>query len=140
MYTRTDFISQTYNQPDLFSDFLDDFTAHPVTGDIVRIKNENSIKQSVKNLVLTSLGERPFQPFIGSNIYKSLFEPNDFILVDSIKFNIQNTLHNNEPRVSLVDVSVLPDADSHSISVNIVFIILNTQNVQSLNLILKRVR
>ena len=140
MLTRTDFISQTYSQPDLFSDFLDDFSPHPITGDIVRIKNENSIKQSVKNLVLTSLGERPFQPFVGSSIYTSLFEPNDFILADSIRFNIENTLTNNEPRVKLVDVSLLQDPDNNSISVNIVFVILNTQNVQTLNLILKRVR
>ena len=140
MLTRTDFISQTYSQPDLFSNFLDDFSPHPITGDIVRIKNENSIKQSVKNLVLTSLGERPFQPFVGSSIYTSLFEPNDFILADSIRFNIENTLTNNEPRVKLVDVSLLQDPDNSSISVNIVFVILNTQNVQTLNLILKRVR
>ena len=88
MQTRSDFISQTYTQPDTFSDFLDDFTAHPVTGDIVRIKNENSIRQSVKNLVMTSMGERPFQSYIGSNVYNSLFEPNDFILAQTLKYKI----------------------------------------------------
>ena len=145
--------SQKFPSPHTIDDYADGVVAllealhlHEInlmghhTGALVAFAYTATYPESVKNLVLTSLGERPFQPFIGSNIYKSLFEPNDFILVDSIKFNIQNTLHNNEPRVSLVDVSVLPDADSHSISVNIVFIILNTQNVQTLNLILKRVR
>lgn len=139
MQTRADFISQTYTQPDIFSDFLDDFTAHPVTGDIVRIKNENAIRQSVKNLVMTSLGERPFQSYIGSNVYNSLFEPNDFILAETIKYNIQNTLTNCEPRVSLIDVTLM-DTGYNNISLNIVFVIINTQSVQSLNLILKRVR
>ena len=71
--------------------------------------------------------------------YKSLFEPNDFILAQTLKYNIMNTLTNSEPRVSLIDVSLI-STDDNSISLNIVFAIINTQSVQSLNLILKRVR
>jgi|APCry1669189034_1035192.scaffolds.fasta_scaffold20987_4 hypothetical protein len=139
MLKRADLITQTSKQLDLFSDFLDDFSPHPITGDIARYKNEQSIKQSVKNLVLTSLGERFFQPSIGSLIYKALFEPNDSVMVNSLFFYIQNALQNNEPRVNLLNVFLLPSDDS-SVSLNIVYSIINSQTPQNLNLLLRRVR
>jgi phage baseplate assembly protein W len=140
MTTRVDFITQLTKQPDIFSDFIDDFSPHPVTGDIARLRNDQSVKQSIKNLVLTGLGERPFQPLVGSTVYTSLFEPDDFILAETIKFNIENTINNNEPRASLINVSVIPNDENNSISINIVFSLVNSQTPQILNLLLRRVR
>ena len=140
MTTRVDFITQLTKQPDIFSDFIDDFSPHPVTGDIARLRNDQSVKQSIKNLVLTGLGERPFQPLVGSTVYTSLFEPDDFILAETIKFNIENTINNNEPRANLIDVSVIPSDENNSISINIVFSLVNSQTPQILNLLLRRVR
>ena len=140
MLQRVDFIVPNQTQPDLFSDFLDDFSPHPITGDIARLKNEQSIKQSLRNLILTNLGERLFQPDIGSNVNRVLFEPNDMIAQEDLQYHITQTITQNEPRVNLMQVIVSPNVLQDSVAVNIVYSIINTQQVQNLSLILKRVR
>lgn len=140
MSTRADRFTQTQKVPDLFSDFLADLTPHPITKDLVRLRNEQSIKQAVKNLVLTNYGERPFQPNIGSSVNRSLFEPNDDFLADEIEESVRRTIAFNEPRVSLIDVQVLSSPDSNQISINIVFAIINTTQPTSVEVILRRVR
>jgi phage baseplate assembly protein W len=140
MTTRADRFTQLQKTPDLFSDFLADLTPHPVTKDLVRLKNDAAIKQSVKNLVLTNYGERPFQPNIGSSVNRSLFEPNDFLLIDDITSSIRKTIESNEPRVTLLDLSVVSRPDENNIRINISFAIINTAQVQNLDLILRRVR
>lgn len=140
MTTRADRFTQLQKTPDLFSDFLADLTPHPISKDLVRLRNDVSIKQSVKNLVLTNYGERLFQPNIGSSVNRSMFEPNDFILVDDITSSIRKTIESNEPRVTLLDVNVVSRPDENNIRVNISFAIINTAQVQNLDLILRRVR
>lgn len=140
MSTRADNYTQTQKIPDLFSDFLNDLTPHPISKDLGRIKNDQSIKQSLKNIVLTRFGERFFQPSIGSDVYNSLFEPNDVIMEDNLRFAISNAIRFNEPRVNLINVDVYSYAEEDRIAVNIVFSIINSIQVQNVNLILGRVR
>jgi phage baseplate assembly protein W len=140
MSTRADRYTQLDKIPDMFGDFLSDLTPHPISKDLVRLKNDQSVRQSIKNLVLTNYGERPFQPNIGSNVNRSLFEPNDGFLTDDIETSIRTTIQANEPRVYLVSVTVIPTSDTNTISVNIVFSIINNMQPQSLDVILRRVR
>jgi len=140
MSTRADRYTQLQKIPDLFSDFLNDLTPHPITKDVSRYRNEQSIKQAVKNLVLTNYNERPFQPNIGSSVYRSLFEPNDAFLEEDIIDSVTRTIESNEPRVSLVNVEVLPSPDENTILINILFFIINNTEPQSLDLVLRRVR
>lgn len=140
MTTRADKITQVTKTPDLFSDFLDDMVPHPVTGDLARIKNEQSIKQSLRNIVLTNYGERPFQSYIGSNVNRSLFDMNDSITAESIRAHVDVAIKNCEPRVNLIDVSVNSFPMEDKMAVNIVFAIINSTALQNLNLIIKRVR
>lgn len=140
MSTRADNFTQTKKLPDLFSDFLNDLTPHPVTKDLGRIKNDQSIKQSLKNIILTNLGERFFQPNIGSDVYKSLFEPNDIILEETLRFSIENAIRFHEPRVNLVGLDIYLHPEENRVAINIFFYIINSVQVQNLNLILRRVR
>lgn len=140
MTTRADRYTQLQKVPDLFADFLTDLTPHPITKDVSRLKNEQAIRQSVKNLVLTNYGERPFQPTIGSNVYRSLFEPNDDFLADSLETSIRQTIVSNEPRVDPLNIRVLSTRDDNYISINIVFFIINSMQPQSIDVILRRVR
>ena len=140
MSLRADNYTQLKKAPDLFSDFLDDFSPHPLTGDIGRIRNDQSIKQALRNLVLTNYGERLFQPQIGSNTTRTLFEPNDYVAENNLKYSISKTIEASEPRVALSDVTVVSSPDQSSVSINIVFSIINTGSTQSLDLILRRVR
>lgn len=140
MSTRADRYTQLQKIPDLFSDFLTDLTPHPITKDITRYRNEQAIKQSIKNLVLTNYNERPFQPNIGSSVYRSLFDPNDAFIEEDITDSIRRTIEYNEPRATLVNVEVISDEEENRIRVNIVFFIINNTEPQSLDLILRRVR
>ena len=49
-----------------YSDLDFDFTAHPVTGDVIRVKDAISVKRGIKNILLTEITERRFQPDVGS--------------------------------------------------------------------------
>ena len=140
MSTRADRYTQLQKIPDLFSDFLTDLTPHPITKDVTRYRNDQAIKQSVKNLILTNYNERPFQPNIGSSVSRSLFEPNDDFLEEDITDSVRRTIEFNEPRVTLVNVEVLPSPDENNITINIVFFIINNTELQSLDVILRRVR
>jgi hypothetical protein len=140
MSTRADNFTQTRVIPDLFSDFLDDLTPHPITKDLGRVKNEQSIKQALKNIIMTNLGERPFQPNIGSDVNASLFEPNDSIMAENLKFAIQNAIRFHEPRVNLIEVRVNSFYEEDRVAINLIFSIINSIQIQSVNMFLRRVR
>lgn len=138
--TRADTLTQIQKQPQLYSDVLDDFSPHPITGDIAIIKNESDIKQALKNLIFTNLGERFFQPNVGSIISRMLFDVNDSTTAGDVQHYITQTIQNYEPRVQLISVNAVPTPDTNSFSVTIQFLIINTNTLQTLQFILQRVR
>lgn len=116
------------------------FIAHPDTGDISKKFDENAIKQSVKNLILTNHYERLFHPEIGSQVTSMLFELYTPLTKAMMVSSIRNTIENFEPRVNLIEVDVRPNQDNNGIYVTIVFIIVNTSEPITVNLILQRTR
>ena len=138
--SRSDRFTQTQNALNLYSDFLNDFTAHPITGDISRVINEQSVKQSLRNLILTNYGERLFQPTVGSNVLGSLFEFNDLTTASDLKFYISETIQNNEPRVSLQTVTVTEDPANYGFNITLQYIILNRDLPVISTLFLERIR
>ena len=123
-----------------FSDLDLNFTAHPVTKDIVRKYDEEAIKAAVKNLVLTQNYERPFHSEIGSQIRGLLFEPATPMLNVMLKRAITDTIINFEPRVRLDNVLVTISPDNNEVYVSIYFTIINTTRPVQVDLILTRTR
>jgi phage baseplate assembly protein W len=123
-----------------FSDLDLNFTAHPVTKDIVRKYDEEAIKASVKNLVLTQNYERPFHSEIGSQIRGLLFEPATPMLNVMLKRAITDTIINFEPRVRLNEVLVTISPDNNEVYVSIYFTIINTTKPLQVSLVLTRSR
>lgn len=123
-----------------FSDLDLNFTAHPVTGDVARLYDENAVKRSVKNLLQTNNFERPFHSEIGSQIRALLFEPFSSTLNVMLKRVITDTINTFEPRVYLNDVTVSVNQDNNSVNVTIVFTILNTLSPIVMNVVLERTR
>ena len=123
-----------------WSDLDLDFTAHPVTKDIVLKKDVEAIKRSVRNLILTNPHERPFHPEIGSGITGVLFElvsPTTAVVLQS---EIRQVITNFEPRVRLIDISVLGDIDKNGYYVTIKFQVINIPNPVTIELFLERLR
>lgn len=123
-----------------FTDLDLNFLAHPVTKDVSTKTDEQAIKSSIRNLVLTSNYEKPFHPEIGSQIKSLLFEPATPMLPILIKKAIEFTIYNFEPRVNLTNVEAVLSEDDNSINVSVEFVILNTSTPVALDLILYRTR
>ena len=97
----------------VFKDINLSFKRHPVTSDLVVLKNEDAIKRSVKNIVFTILGEKPYDPFFGSVINDSLFELNTGLSEIGLKDQIESSLKRYEPRIDdiIVTVTITPDSN-----------------------------
>ena len=119
-----------------FKDINLSFKRHPVTNDVVTIRNEDAIKRSVKNIIFTILGEKPFLPLFGSVINDSLFDLNTNLNEIRITDEIKSSLLNYEPRIDNIEVtvSVYPDSNEMNCTVqyDIVGIPAPTQEVDVL--------
>ena len=127
-------IARTYSDLDL------NFQIHPVRKDINRHIGDLSVINSVKNLILTSRYERPFQPDLGSNIRRLLFENMDTVTATAIEREITQTLENFEPRVNVSRAEVRADFDNNGFSVYLEFFVQNRTEPISIQFFLERVR
>ena len=99
-----------------FKDINLSFKRHPVTNDVVTIRDEDAIKRSVKNIIFTILGEKPFIPLFGSVINESLFDLNTNLSEIRITDEIKSSLLNYEPRIDNIDVTVEIYPDSNELN------------------------
>ncbi len=102
-----------------FKDISLSFKRHPVTNDILALKDEDAIKRSVQNLIRIQLGEVFFNDLLGTRITGALFELANDDFVDPITTEIETTITNNEPRVRLTDVDVQSQPDNNSLDIKI---------------------
>lgn len=138
--SKKDRFTQSDRKEQIYSDFLVDLNPHPASGDIVRFVNETAVIRSVKNLILTNPGERLYQPKIGSDINKLLFEPMDANIAQTIASVVSTTIENYEPRAKVISVDVVPKYDENYYSVSVVFMVVNKQEPVTVNVSLTRVR
>jgi len=96
-----------------FLDVSASFQINPINNDVIVTRNENAIARALRNLIFTLPGEKPFQPLIGSNVSGLLFENLDRLTASSIKSEIEQTVNNFEPRVSLSSVKVTPNFETN---------------------------
>lgn len=104
-----------------FKDVSASFKVNPLNLDLIVMRNENAIARSIRNLIFTLPGEKPFQPSVGCNVTKLLFENLDRLTASSIESEIKNTINNYEPRVRLNQVNVNPNFDANIFEVTIKF-------------------
>ena len=97
-----------------FKDISMSFQSNPLNNDLIAIKNVNAITRSIRNIVLTTPGEKFFDPDFGSNVSRLLFENVDDITASQIQEEIEFSISNYEPRVKLIDVQVIADNDNAS--------------------------
>ena len=124
-----------------FKDISLSFKRHPVTNDILALRNEDAIKRSVQNLVRTIRGEVFFNELLGTRISGSLFELANDDYIDPMKTQIETVISNFEPRVRLtkVDFQTFPDENAIEVTINYDIIGLSAPT-QSVNFILEPTR
>ena len=106
-----------------FKDISASFQMNPLNNDLIAIKNINAIARSLRNLVLTKKGEKPFQPNLGSGVYELLFENMDEQTAAVIRDEIILVVENFEPRVSLIEVKVTPNFETGAMDASIKYLI-----------------
>jgi len=125
---------------DLYSDLRKDLAISPLSSDLTVLKNDDAVKDALKNLLLTDRGERLMQPNLGGNIRALLFENLTPAVLQMIKTQIEETVKLYEPRAELIDVTVAADIDSSNVSAKITFYVRNQEQPITLDVILERTR
>ena len=134
-----------------------DFTAHPVTKDIVRKTNVEAVKRSVRNLIQTNKYDKIFHPEIDGGVTRHLFGLATAATKHDISEAISTCLRNYEPRVIVDRVNVLSNEDTkfrnsqgginvtgnidrNGFNVSIFFRIVNSPEPIEVSLFLERIR
>ncbi len=104
-----------------FRDISMTFAKHPLTNDLIALKNANAIQRSLKNIVFTYPGEKFFDPEFGSKVSRMLFEIITPLTANRIKREIEYSIDRYEPRVSLTKVKVIPNYDNNEFNVLIAY-------------------
>ena len=102
-----------------FKDISMSFEKNPLNDDLISLSNTSAIARSIRNIVFTSPGEKFFQPDFGSRISESLFENVDTVSALAIEDEIRSSIINFEPRVNLLDTTVVPNPDDNEMNVTI---------------------
>ena len=123
-----------------YSDFRTNFDRNFGTGDLARVTNEESIYTSLKNIVFTRKGERPFFPEFGCNITSVLFENYNRFTQRTIETEVKTAIENFEPRVSVIKVVVDGKPDNNTVNLNLYFTIINRPETLSVSFLLSRIR
>tara|TARA_B100001778_G_C18096138_1_gene409607 strand:- start:31 stop:420 length:390 start_codon:yes stop_codon:yes gene_type:complete len=110
-----------------FKDFSLTFEKNAVTNDVLALKNEAAIKESVKNIVLYNFYEKPFNPFFGGNIIGLLFENSTPTMELEVKNRIEESIEIHEPRVTAVQVDVDFQEDRNEMNCSINYLILGLE-------------
>ena len=107
-----------------FKDLSASFQTSPLNNDLIALKNESAIARSVRNLVLTVRGERPFQPVLGTGVSRLLFENMDKLTASAIRSELRTTIENYEPRVEINEIIVEPDYEGNAMNVTLQYFII----------------
>jgi len=124
-----------------FKDVSMTFQKHPLTSDIIALKNESAIARSIRNIIFTSPGEKFFDEDFGSSISRALFDNINDISANIIKNEIKSSLKNYEPRVKLRNVNVEPNFDQNEFNVTVLYEIIGADvPAQELQFVLQPTR
>ena len=107
-----------------FKDLSASFQTSPLNNDLIALKNESAIARSVRNLVLTVRGERPFQPILGTGVSRLLFDNMDKLTAAAIRSELRTTIENYEPRVEINEILVEPDFERNAFHVTLQYFII----------------
>ena len=133
-------ITPLRNKRVMYSDFYKDLITNPISNDLALRTNEESIKESIRNLILTDRGERLMQPNIGSDVRASLFENATPVTLRILEERVRDVINNYEPRASIINIDVTSLYDDNRVQVTIYFYVKNREEPISVDVFIERVR
>lgn len=128
------------NQDILYADLRMDMLLNPVNSDVSRSTDEEAIRNSLRNILLTNKGERLFNPGFGGNIRELLFDNIGLGSKEIIEANVESVIKNYEPRIILIKTEISLSPDLNSATITVTFMMINKQEPITLSVILDRAR
>ena len=123
-----------------FVDLDLNFKRNPITNDVVSKKGQNAIKQSIKNLVLTRIGEKLFNPIVGSYVYNLLFDNIVPETTIALQTSIEEVINTYEPRAIVNQVIVDPDPNNNGYLITLIISFVNSPEPTAVEFFLERLR
>ena len=123
-----------------FIDLDLNFKRNPITNDVVSKKGQNAIKQSIKNLVLTRIGEKLFNPIVGSYVYNLLFDNIVPETTIALQTSIEDVINTYEPRAIVNQVMVDPDSNNNGYLITLIVSFVNSPEPTAVEFFLERLR
>ncbi len=117
---------------------LDFNFAQSTTKDVARKFDNNAIKQSLRNVVLTNFYERPFRPSLGANLVAKLFDQPSPGIVSEVQSDVRRAIVIFEPRVNLINVLAEYNDINQELKVQVEYSFLDEDDV--LDITIERVR
>jgi phage baseplate assembly protein W len=134
------FLSPRAKKIPIYRDLHKDMTKSPVNDDLAVKIDEEAVKESIKNLILTDKGERLMQPLLGGSIRAMLFDNNSPATLKLIQEQVRETIEQYEPRATIIDVQVTSQIDDNVVRVTIFFYVNNVEQPISVSVLLERIR
>lgn len=128
------------NKAPFYSDFYNNFNVHPQNKRLAMYTNEQAVKRSIRNILLTDYTERFYNPKFGAGLKTFLFEDISTITANLIRDAIRDAIEKYEKRARVSEVLVIPNDYNNSYEVNIFYEVINSVNPQNITLTLYRVR
>jgi phage baseplate assembly protein W len=113
---------------------------HPIRKDIIPLKDDAAIRNSVRNLIITNFFERPFQPTLGANLLSLLFEPNSIFTRNALRNSIGRVLSFNEPRIQVLNIEIKDLSDTNKYDITISYLIKELNITDVARVSLERIR
>lgn len=104
-----------------YSDISDSLT-HPISGKAILSTDIDAIKNSIRNIILTPIGSRAFNPSFGTKIQTLLFEHPTPVTAIAIRSEIKIALERLEPRVKVTSIEVFQRQLDTDYEVSITFV------------------
>ena len=123
-----------------FSDINLNFTSHPSTADIVKVEDEDAVKNAIRNLIQTKNFDRPFHPEIGCAIHQLLFDNFTPLTLQLARKAVEDILRAYEPRADILDIIVAETQDQNELNISVIFKLLNSDKPIKVSTLITRNR
>lgn len=131
----------------LYSDFDISFSPDPVSKDLSKVEDVEAVEQSLKLLIMTNYYERVFQPAVGGDVRRMLFEPLDDATLTILTQTIADVIRLFERRATVRYIDVYTDKkptgeflDPNMLWIEIAFTVVNLPNLITTGVLLRRLR
>ena len=116
------------------------FKQNPNTNDVGIKRNNDSIKQSVLNILRTNHGERPFNFDFGANLRRYLFENMSNITAAQMSTSINTALRNYEPRLEVLNTNIQSKPQDNEVYITVTGRVKSTNEIVDIATTIERLR